>query len=621
MKSIKYISRIVTLVLIAKIVVSCSNYLETPSFAVITPEAVWKDPKLINGILVNLYDGMEEEPFNYWFRDSWRLMNPTSMSDEAQASYQKDPMWDNGNATYTYEDNLFDRFSEPYKAIYNCNNFLGQLTNSTLSPTEQKILEAEVRFIRAWHYFSLVKRYGGVPLIPEAQVYTGPENIPTLQVPRDKEYVIYDFIISEMQAIAGILPSTRSGANLYQVTSGAAQALCSRAALYAATIAKYGTLNNTVYPEYDWVVGIPPEMAGKYFQACYDASSAVITSTKYELGDYATMFTKTVNGNNGEYIFQRQYNVSGGRGHDWDKRNAPFSFRQGGWGCGMAPTLELVESYEYTDGSEGDLKLYEADDVTLRRFTDPLELFKDKDPRLFASVYMPGSPCKGDVVEMRRGIVDSNGNKQYASQQADVKQTYKDPVTDREYDVSGKDGFSYVGDQSKTGFYQKKYFDETLQNVDMGKSETPWCVFRLGEMYLNLAEAGVELGGSTNEQAALDAINTLRKRAGIVELGTIDLDKVRHERKVELTFEGHRFWDMKRWRIAHLDVSQGGLTNFRGAALCPWYHVSDGKYTFEIDPNTPKQTRIFLKKNYYTKISSSDINANPAMIQNPEYTN
>lgn len=621
MKMIKYFSRIALLVLIAKMAASCSNYLETPSFDVITPDAVWKDPKLINGILVNLYDGMEEEPFNYWFRESWRIMNPTTMSDEAQASYQKDPMWDNGNATYTYEDNLFDRFPEPFKAIYNCNNFLAQLTNSTLSPDDQKVLEGEVRFIRAWHYFSLVKRYGGVPLITEAQVYTGPENIPTLQVPRDKESAIYDFIISETQAIAGMLPPTRSGASLYQATSGAAQALCSRAALYAATIAKYGTLNNTLYPEVNWVVGIPPEMAAKYFQASYDAANAVIASGKYELGDYATMFTKTVNGNNGEYIFQRQYNVAGGRGHDWDKRNIPFSFRQGGWGCGVAPTLEMVEAYEYVDGSDGALKLYEADGVTPRRFTDPFELFKDKDPRLFASVYMPGSPCKGDVVEMRRGVIDSNGNKQYATQQADVNQTYKDPVTGLDYTVSGKDGFSYVGDQTKTGFYQKKYIDETLQNVDMGKSETPWCVFRLGEMYLNLAEAAVELGGAANEQAALDAINALRIRAGIKEHTSIDLEKVRQERKIELAFEGLRFWDLKRWRIAHLDVLQGGLTNLRGSALCPWYHVSDGKYTFEIDPNTPKQTRIFLKKNYYTKISSGDINSNPAMIQNPEYTN
>ena len=107
--------------------------------------------------------------------------------------------------------------------------------------------------------------------------------------------------------------------------------------------------------------------------------------------NYCDMFLKG-NGDNGEYIFQKQYNVAGGKGHDFDKRNAPFSFRAGGWGCGAAPTLEMVEEYEYLDGSEGTLVLTNPDG-SARAFDDPMELFANKDPRLFASVYLPGSPC------------------------------------------------------------------------------------------------------------------------------------------------------------------------------------------------------------------------------------
>ena len=87
----------------------CADYLEKESFDIITPEQVWEDPKLINAVMVNLYDGMVLEDFNYWFKDAWRLQNPSSMSDEAQASFQKTPCWDNGNATYTYEDDLFEQ--------------------------------------------------------------------------------------------------------------------------------------------------------------------------------------------------------------------------------------------------------------------------------------------------------------------------------------------------------------------------------------------------------------------------------------------------------------------------------------------------------------------------------
>jgi hypothetical protein len=197
---------------------------------------------------------------------------------------------------------------------------------------------------------------------------------------------------------------------------------------------------------------------------------------------------------------------------------------------------------------------------------------------------------------------------------------YKDP-NGTTYNLSGRDGFAMdAGDQTKTGFSQKKFFDETLTNMDMGKSETPWCVFRLAEMYLNLAEAGVELGGAANVQAAMDAVNKLRERAGIKLHTAIDLDKVRHERKIELAFEGLRFWDLRRWRIAHLDYPVG-LNGLRGTALCPYLDVRDGKYVFERDPNTPKRTRIFLKKNFYTRFSASDINSNPNMRQNPEFAN
>lgn len=68
---------------------ACADYLDKESFDIITPEQVWQDPKLINGVMVNLYDGLNLEDFNYWYRDAWRLQNASSMSDEAQGSFQK----------------------------------------------------------------------------------------------------------------------------------------------------------------------------------------------------------------------------------------------------------------------------------------------------------------------------------------------------------------------------------------------------------------------------------------------------------------------------------------------------------------------------------------------------
>lgn len=597
---------------------SCNEYLEKESFNIITPEQVWKDPKLINGVMVNLYDGLQLEDFNYWNRDAWRIMNAATMSDEAQGSFQKDPMFDNANATYTYEDGLFEqKFADRYKLIRNCNDFIAQAEQATsLSDADKTLLLAEARFLRAMHYFTLVKRYGGVPLITAPQVYD-PAKLESLMLPRNKEIEIYDFIISECQEAAAILPVTRDAAARYRANRGTALALCSRAALYAGSIARYGKV------ELDGVVGIPANEADRFFQTAYNASTAIIGLQVYTLynkkaanktQNYYEIFTKG-NGDNGEYIFQKQYNVAGGKGHDWDKRNAPFSYRAGGWGCGVAPTLEMVEEYEYTDGTAGTLKLTDTNGKPLR-FNNPYELFADKDPRLFASVYLPGSQCKGSVMEWRRGVIESDTKRYVATSQPDGGN--KVEINGVVYSTSGKDGGADAGDASKTGFYQKKFWDETLTDLNMGKSETPWPVFRLGEIYLNLAEAAMELG-KTSE--ALDAVNIIRDRAGIARLASISMAKIRHERKVELAFEGHRFWDMKRWRIAHLDVQQGGLNGFSGSALYPWYDIRDGKYIVEKGTNTPKQKRIFLEKNYYGKINADDMNSNPLLVQNPGYTN
>ena len=596
---------------------ACSNYLEKETFDIITPDKVWNDPKLIDAVLVGMYYYVQMEDFDYWYRDPWRLQNASSMSDDAQGSFQKDPLFDNGNATYTYEDALFEqKFSDVYKYIRNCNDFLYQIEISTiLSADKKKELAAEVRFLRAMHYFTLVKRYGGVPLIKEPQEYN-PSDLESLRVPRNTEKDIYDFIISECHAAVQDLPETRSNEAKYRTYKYVALTLCSRAALYAGSIARYGTV------QLNGLVGIPSSEADRYFQTSYDASKTIIESGQFALynkkpdnksQNYCDIFLKG-NGDNGEYIFQKQYNVSGGKAHSWDKRNAPFSYRGSGWGCGIAPTLELVEAYEYIDGSEGSLKLEE--NGKQRRFDDPYELFANKDPRLFASVFLPGSPCMGTNIEWIRGIIDFKNEKHQATTQPDGDNTVTiDGIT---YKTCGKDGGADAGDASKTGFYQKKFFDETLTNMNMNQSETPWPIFRLGEVYLNLAEAAMELNKSSE---ALDAVNKIRERAGIALLSTINMDKVRHERRVELAFEGHRFWDLKRWRIAHLDVAQGGLNGFRGTALYPWYDIRDGKYVFERGTIPPKHTRIFLEKNYYTKINQDDINSNPNLIQNPGYTN
>lgn len=637
MKLIKYKIAILAGI-ISFSLIGCDDYLNRENTSgIITPDLVWTNPKAIEAVLVNMYDeGIKHEDHDYWdYNSKSDLRNPTTMSDEAQGSYQKNPLFSNADAVYTYNDWLLnDPLSTRYKYIRNTNDFIRKVAESdVLNDTQKEQLDAEARWIRAYQYFGLVKRYGGVPLLTEPQQYN-PDDPASMQAARASEADIYDFIINECNAIKDILPETRPDASKYRITRGAALALCSRAGLYAGTIAKYSnTLSLSGTAVARGYVCIPESESERFFKASHDASYELLynmtnvyslkrtadNTDEAKAENFYQIFSATTNGNNGEYILQKQYNVAGKRGHMWDKMNMPFSYRQGGWGCGMAPVLELIEDFEYTDGTPGKLKV--ANGATLIPYDNLIDLFKGKDPRLFASVYVPGSPLKGSNVEWRRGVIDQNGTKHTASKQPSDEVSVNVPGYTGI--LSGKDGGADAGDASKTGFYQRKFIDETLDdlaNIDDKKSSTPWVMFRLGEIYLNYAEVCMEMS-SPKVSEALWAINEIRDRAGIRKITSAELtiEKVRHERKVELAFEKHRYWDMKRWRIAHLSVDEGGLTGFRGKALYPWLDVRTGKYVFEIGTKPPKQTRLFLERNYYNRFGTEDVTPNPLLVQNPGY--
>ena len=104
----------------------------------------------------------------------------------------------------------------------------------------------------------------------------------------------------------------------------------------------------------------------------------------------------------------------------------------------------------------------------------------------------------------------------------------------------------------------------------------------------------------------------LRERAGIRTLsaGEVSLDRIRNERRVELAYENHRHWDLKRWHIAHIK-----LADFPTMALYPWYIWGEGKYIFTTG-KAPKPNKVFLERNYYIKIKDSDMGSNPMLAPN-----
>ena len=286
-----------------------------------------------------------------------------------------------------------------------------------------------------------------------------------------------------------------------------------------------------------------------------------------------------------------QYSGGNCWGYDFAQCPKPHA-----WNAGNkdAPYLEMAEEFEYIDGTPGTLNKQQIMNET---WTTE-ELWGNKDPRFFATIYTQNTDWKGAKVDYHNGLLLPNGQ----------------ILTSGSHEGVSALGTQTVDNSFGTGFGVMKYLDEssnTLQGPP-GFSSTDYIVFRYGEILLNLAEAAFEL----NESDALGAINELRIRAGIKELETIDREKIRHERKVELAFEGHRYWDVRRWRIA-TDVLSKGNSGLRYIQV---YGTNPPKYKLEVLYNIDGDNRPkFSEHQYYFPITLGRTGNNPNLVENPGY--
>ena len=593
----KLLKSYIGLICIVSLTISCNNILDTTPTNLLTAPDVWRSKDAIDAYVGKLYDEMQVEDLEYQLVSEGQYLS--EFTDEAVRSYT----WGGANQQLIPEG-IFGWWG--YQQIRNINTFLSKVNSAeVLSAEQRKVYEAEARFCRAMDYFAMVKRYGGVPLVKEAQEFKNGD-VKTLCLPRNKEYEVYDFIKSECQAIEALLPESRRADEQYRATRYAAYALECRAMLYAASEAKYGNV------QLDELIGIPASKADDYWKAAKAAAEKIINSGKFAL--YSAKPDKAENfqylfldksSANVEQIFTKAFDTTD-KGGTFDYFNAPQSFKLD-YGCVTNPTEDFVAEYEYVDGSEGTLKVNDASGNPIR-YNNPTDLFKDKDPRLLGSVLYPFCPWQGDRVEVRKGIIKPDGSIVMASSLTDK---YENSNTT----IAAKDGTLTSTDVTKTGFYIKKFMNPNKQ-VDYGKGDVNWMVFRFAEVLLNYAEACVELGDNTN---ALTAINAIRNRAGIVPRTSINRDQVRHERKMELAFENHRWWDIRRWHIADQLIN---AKQFK--ALNPYLvwengkDVSQMKYIFKVE-DAPKNTRTFLPKLYYERIPDDAISTNENIKQNPGY--
>ncbi len=631
MKKLKY-----SLLLSATIVAAaCSDYLEQTPTSQYTDAQVWQDEFLLDSHLANLYamsayminDAVAlygNSPVNWDFASSasWSYnlgvsaegegpIHAITIGDEckysgrgAQANYLSIKL-------YGFQSNgsTLRWWSNGYYLNRQLNHFIENIDNSPLS--NATVRKSEARFLRAFNYFAMVKRYGGVPLITKETPLDAPDE--ELYPKRSTEQECYDFIIDELTDIADKLEENPVAG---RAGKGAALTLLSRVALYAGSIQQFGTVEN------NGLNGIAKGTTRNYYQIAADAAKRVMTECSYSLY-YGTAGQSKADvlrdvflvKDNCEAIMVKRHQGKGGTQYrwSWDICNCP---KPNAWSVGeyALPYYDFIEEFEFADGTSGKIDRTELES----KLWTMDEFIGGRDPRLEAWVWTNGSQWPGAIggevfgentISMYNGIRLADGSVFHN-------------VTTPSYE-----GVQCYGDQMNefkdqgnlhTGFGVRKYLDPDADNMTWFiYSTTDYEIFRYAEVLLNYAEAQFELG---NTSEALDAINQIRDRAGVAALGSIDREKIRHERRIELCFEDHRYWDLRRWREAYGELN-GDHTGLN--YLLDWesYKAGEPRFWLEVKDKIDDNilTPSFPANNYYMPIGDGTVALNPNLVENPGY--
>lgn len=444
-------------------------------------------------------------------------------------------------------------WARSYRGIRECNFALSIIDEVEMETDKRELLRAELKFIRAFRYHDLIRNYGKVVLLGDrVTVLQDKYDDPSLYDRSDIPTCV-DYVVTELTAAAAALPLNNStNWELGRATKGAAMALKARMLLYGAS---------PLYNANTWA----------------DAAKAakdVMDLKKYGLhGDYGSLF---LDENSNEIIFERLY-VAAARHVCMEIANGPNGYS--GW-AGNIPLQNLVDDYEVMVDANTAVPF---DITNTEHVNNP---YTNRDPRFYATILYNGADYRGRQVEtFLPGGLDSK---------------------------DGKDNWN----TSFSGYYLRKFINEELPIEEPWEvaGTQPWIYMRYAETLLNFAEARNEVSGPDVD--VYKAINDIRFRAGMPDLPTgLNKDQmreaIRHERRIELAFEEHRFYDVRRWEIASVTENMPAL----GIRV---NYVNDSSFTYE--RIVALEGRKFEKQHYWLPIPLEEIQASEGLLeQNPDY--
>ena len=454
------------------------------------------------------------------------------------------------NMTASYVDVYMGSWSWLYGAIRRTNQSISELKEYGQMPEADKLrLEAELKFMRAFIYFDLVKRYGDII------VYDEDMSKITKDRALDSEEAAWNFIQSDLEFAAANLPDRTAAKG--RLDKGTAWAFLSRAMLYA--------------ERWDVVVTAAEE----------------VEKLGYGLeANYADSYSKTNTAGNNEAILQYHFDRTQGVTHSFDFYYTPggdYTLNgESGGGYGT-PTQEMVESYEYAKGGFPDWTAWHS--TTTK--TPP---YAELEPRFHATILYNGASWKGRAIEPFVGGADGWS-------QWNIEREPKGRTT--------------------TGYYLRKMVVEGHNVITQSGSVQPITIIRYAEVLLNKAEACYHLDGKVAEANA--AVRAVRERVDLPytdKSGSALWEAIRQERKVELSYEGFWYWDLRRWGVAHMAYPEG-LTGYQLHGL-KIEKTGDDAFTYTY-VSVDDQDRNFSEKMYRFPIPSSELTSNALVDQFPEW--
>ncbi len=563
---------IVTMVIFCGLMFSAckkDSFLDVENLSSVSSATAFATENAADLVLNDVYYSMPDQ-YNSVFDafDNWSDNSMTGFSWTITANAVRTKSNINSNTGFSYDwgggtqkATSWLKWDYLYTDIRKCNVFIAGLQASSLDQSYKDKRLGEAKVLRAYFYHIVWMLYGGGPIItkPDSRAEDG-ESIYHKRATFDENYT---FLETELTEAASLLPTNSGNSGAGRITQGAALTLKGWIELFYAS-----PLYNTSNDVSRW--------------AAAAATNKQVMQMGYSLyPTYDELFLTTGNNNN-EGILYRQYlglkegsRITGYQGPAYNGKQWLS------WG-GSTPTQELVDDYAMSNG---------------KAITDPgsgydsNNPYANREPRFKQSILYNGNTFNGNVY---LSAVGSGFN---------------------EIDLSD------ATDASNTGYAMKKGIDTTVNIYQGGASSQTYYYFRYAEVLLNYAEAQNEAAGP--DASVYEALDEVRTRAGVPTFTQVYPNVsqaemrqlIRRERRVEVAFEGKRYFDLLRWKIAEVNLNHV----MHGTKVTP---VAGGGYTYQlmnaIPPGSP-QWSFDASKNYVLPIPLSILGQNPELTQNPNY--